>query len=278
MNFKSNILLDDINNITIGYLSWKRHDVFVQTLDSHMSKSLFNIIKPENRLIFFQNISETDINIANKYECKYFGDLDNIGILNGFIKLVEKCETEYFIFSENDWLLIEDDNIVKDSLEDCIYMLKNNITDVIKLRSSKNPGKPLYSRPKDISNWIKQNVLSFRYKLESLAWLEKPNEIYNNILEECHLNSVWYITTLNHQCWSNNIFIAKTSYLKNIILPLIRIFSNNNENDLYLGLEKILINYKSYLGKNNELDNLISLYSNTKIAGGNGLFMHKDFI
>jgi hypothetical protein len=271
-----NLVADDMNSITIGYLSWNRHDILIQTLESHMRNSLFNIIKPENRLIFFQNISEKDINIANKYECKYFGDSNNIGILNGFIKLVEKCETEYFIFSENDWLLIEDNNIVRETLQDCIYMLKNNRTDVIRLRSSKNPGNPLYSRPKNVSDWKENNVLSFHYKLESLAWLEKPNEIYNNMLEECHLNSIWYITTLKNQSWSNNIFIAKTSYLKNIILPLIKVFSNNN--DLYLGLEEILINYNSYLGKNTELDNLILLYNNTKIAGGNGLFMHKDFI
>ena len=38
-----------MNNITIGYLSWKRHNVFEQTLSSHMNNGLFDIIKSENR-------------------------------------------------------------------------------------------------------------------------------------------------------------------------------------------------------------------------------------
>jgi hypothetical protein len=265
-----------MNSITIGYLSWKRHDIFEQTLSSHMKNGLFDIIKPENRLIFFQEISETDISIANKYDCKYIGDNMNIGILNAFIKLVEECKTDYFIFCENDWLLIEDYNVVNKTLEDCIYLLQNDKTDIIKLRHIKNPGKPLYSKPSNINDWIKQDISEFPYKLESLSWIDEPNKIYNNILTEFNGNYKWYITTLKHQKWSNNIFIANVSYLKNIILPLIKNFIDNN--DKYLGLEEILVNYNSYLGKNNKLDNIIKIYSDIKLSAGNGLFIHKDYV
>jgi hypothetical protein len=263
-----------MDKITIGYLSWKRHSLFEQTLNSHKVNGLFDIIKPENRLIFFQEISQTDINIAKKYNCKYIGDSSNIGILNGFIKLVENCNTEYFVFSENDWLLIENNEITCNILEDCINILQTNKCDIIRLRHSKNPGMPLHSRPSNVDDWIKQNISGFPYKLESLSWIDEPNKIYNNIFTEFNGNYKWYITNLNHQKWSNNIFISNTSYLKNVILPLINNFINNN--DKYLGLEEILVNYNSYLGKNNELDNIIKIYSKTRLAGGNGLFTHKD--
>ena len=265
-----------MNRITIGYLSWKRHNILNQTLNSHKLNGLFDIINTNNRNIFFQELSEEDKNIANNFECNYFGDNNNIGILNAFIKLIEKCETEYFIFSENDWLLIENKEVTTKVLEDCIELLKNNLCDVIRLRHSKNPGNPLYSRPAEPNEWLKQNLIDFPYKLESLSWIDDPNKTYNNIFTEFSGNYKWYITSLKHQQWSNNIFIINISYLKNIVLPLIKNFILDN--DKYTGLEDILINYNNYYGKSIELDNIINLFKKTKIAGGCGLFTHKDFV
>ena len=77
-----------MSNFTIGYLSWKQHNILKQTLDSHKKNGLFDIIPKENRLIFFQELTNTEINIASSYDCNYIGDKNNIGILNAFIKLV----------------------------------------------------------------------------------------------------------------------------------------------------------------------------------------------
>ena len=43
-----------MNKISIGYLSWKREKILTQTLESHKTNGLFDLIKPENRFIFFQ--------------------------------------------------------------------------------------------------------------------------------------------------------------------------------------------------------------------------------
>jgi hypothetical protein len=265
-----------MDNITIGYLSWKRHEIFNQTLTSHRLNGLFDIIKPENRYIYFQEFSGDDLNLANAFHCNYLGDNKNIGILNAFIKLVEKCETEYFIFAENDWYLQENKETTIKILEDCTELLKNNLADIIRLRHRQNPGIPLWSRPAEPQQWLKQNISGFPYKLESLSWIDNPNSVYNNIFGEIQYNYKWYITSLTHQQWSNNIFIANTSYLKNVILPIIIFFIENNNK--YTGLEDILINHNNYIGINDILDNSIHLLQKTKIAGGEGLFTHKDFI
>ena len=89
-----------MNEITIGYLSWERHDILEQTLKSHKENGLFEIIAPENRIIFFQEISQQDKNIANKYNLNTLGNKENIGILNAFVELVQKCQTKYFIFCD----------------------------------------------------------------------------------------------------------------------------------------------------------------------------------
>tara|TARA_B110000977_G_C11000297_1_gene463534 strand:+ start:395 stop:1195 length:801 start_codon:yes stop_codon:yes gene_type:complete len=263
-----------MNQLTIGYLSWKRQNILEQTLKSHQKNGLFDIIPPENRIIFFQEISQQDINIANKYGLNQIGNKENIGILNAFIELVQNCKTKYFIFCENDWLLIENKEICKNILNDCVQLLINDKKNIIKLRHLKNPGSPLYSRPNDVNKWLNENHHGCPYKLESLSWLDKPNNYYKlGVLDEIQYNYKWYSTTLEHQRWSNNIFIANTDFLKNTIIPMLINFKNT---DKYLGLEDILINYNNVFGKSDQLDKYINEYKTLKIVAGVGLFKHQD--
>jgi len=264
-----------MNNITIGYLSWKRYSVLKQTLDSHLKNGLFDLIKKENRIIFFQEIDSCDVKIAKEYDCNYAGSKNNIGILNAFIELVSNCKTEYFIFCENDFMLVENKNTVEKTFNDAVNILSNNKADIIRLRHRNNPGEPLYSKPENIEDWLIQDQRDFPYKLESSSWLKNPNHFFNNLFEEYDGNYKWYITTIEHQRWSNNIFLSKTSYLKSVVIPLVKYFIN--ENDKYSGLEDVLTNYKKHIGKDKILNKLIEQYSNTKIASGEGLFMHKDY-
>ena len=247
-----------MDQITIGYLSWRRNDVFEQTLKSHQENGLFDIIPPANRIIFFQETSQQDKDLAQKYNCQYISSPTNVGILCAFIRLIKECQTKYFIFCENDWNLIENKEKTYKILQDAITLCDKNI--VVRLRHRENPGKPLYSRPDDTSSWLLQDISKFLYKLESLSWIKNPEDYYKlQELEILQLNYKWYICTLEHQKWSNNIFISHTSLLKN---KLEEIGSFNNL-DKYTGLEDVLINYVN-------LD--------VKIAGGDGLFTHLDYV
>lgn len=227
-------------------------------------------------MIFFQEINNKDIEIAKAFHCNYMGTTENVGILKGFITLIEKCNTEYFIFCENDWMLIENKIVVEKTLNDCLTILNNNIADIVRLRHKKNPGKPLYSKPDNIKKWIKNDIINFKYKLESLSWVDDPEKLYGKALTSFTQNYKWHITSLRHQIWSNNIFIAKTDFLKKIVVPLISDFKNKT--DKYTGLEDVLINYEKYVGLDNNLDTKIVNFKNIKMAGGNGLFTHKDSI
>jgi len=120
-----------MDQITIGYLSWKRHSILTQTLQSHKENGLLDLVK--HRFIYFQEISDKDIDIANQYKCPYMGNSENVGILQAFISMVEHCTTDYFIFCENDWYLMEDHNTTRDILEDTIALLDTEC-DVVKLR------------------------------------------------------------------------------------------------------------------------------------------------
>jgi len=275
---KKNKNLKNFNRITIAYLSWKRHNVLEQTLKSHEDNGLFNLIN--NKTVLFQEVSDLDIKIAEKYNLKYIGENKNIGILDALLKLIENCKTEYFIFSENDWLLIHPPETVEKMLTDCINILSENEAEIIRLRSKRYPGLPYSSS----SIWIKNdnaniNIDNFPWKAESLSWV--PHTVYKEgTFKTLDKNFKWHITTLEHNQWSNNIFIAKTSFLKDTLLPLInktRHFTSLSDNP-YSGLEDVLANPTKFKGTDSELDIIINNFKNTKIASGEGLFTHKDFV
>ena len=263
-----------MDEITIGYLSWKRHDILKQTLESHRNNGLFNIIPPSNRMIFYQEISDADLAIADEYGLQVYGSDSNIGINGGFMDLVRRCKTKYFIFCENDWMLIEDEKVCREMLEDCTALLDQEDNCVVRLRHRREPGVPLYSRPSDVNEWLKNGSNGCPYKLESLSWLDYPCCRYTpGILTEHRGKHIWYMTTLDHQKWSNNVFIASTEWLKNILLPLVEEFQDV---DKYSGLESILIDFNQHMGKTTDVDRLIENYKNVRLGAGDGLFTHQD--
>jgi hypothetical protein len=263
-----------MDNITIGYLSWKRHDIFKQTLSSHKNNGLFDIISPKNRLIFFQEINQSDIEIAKQFECNYIGSRENIGIMNAFIQLVEKCETEYFIFSENDFLLMENNNFnINKTLEDCISLLNEYPYGQIKLSNSKNPGF-LYITPSDKNAWLSNNQSDFRYKIESLSWIEEPESFYHNI-KIIYKNYKWYCVNHSDQNWSNHIYMCNTKFLKDIVLPLLKYNRDTNPSlDVkYQGLEDTLC-FPEKINSNIKINELIGEFKTRHILSGGGNFFH----
>ena len=126
-------------------------------------------------------------------------------------------------------------------------------------------------------NWINKNINNFPWKSESLSWIP-PNVYTPGTFESINKNFKWDITNFIHQEWSNNIFIAKTSFLKETILPIIECMKNDNlAQHKYLGLEAILYKMKELKNDHPE-KNKINKFLESKIASGVGLFTHKDKI
>jgi hypothetical protein len=265
-----------MQNITIGYLTWNKNYLLEKTLKSHFNNGLFEIIKPENRFIFFQETNlVNDKKICENYECNYLGNTQNIGILNAFIELIENCKTEYFIFCENDFLLLEspDNYSLNKCFEDVINILINDKYAQIKLSNCKNPGF-LYCTPSDKKSWLLQKHDDFPYKIESISWIPEPEKFYD-CMKIYNLNYKWYSVSREHQKWSNHIYMCNTSYLKNVVVPLLKytITNNNNLDIIYQGLEDALNNCNVY-SDIDEIKELIILHNKRTIYSGGGNFFH----
>ena len=63
-------------DISIGILTWKRLDVLRQTLNSYKQNGLLSI--SDDITIFFQEIGEKEIKLANEFGVKYLGNKSNI--------------------------------------------------------------------------------------------------------------------------------------------------------------------------------------------------------
>lgn len=261
-----------MEEITIGYLSWKRHNIFEQTLNSHKNNGLFDLIKPENRCVFFQEISDMDINLAKKYNCNFIGSKNNIGILNAFIELVERCKTKYFIFCENDFILMKNDFEIIKTLNDVCQILDSDPYAQVKLSNTKNPGF-IYIKPDKF--WLKHDQSNFRYKVESLSWIKNPKEIYPNV-NILKYNYEWFQFEYQDQFWSNHIYACNTNYLKEIVLPLlIHNRDNNKELDIkYQGLEDTLNFTDKIPNQSERIKELIVKHNMRKIYSGGGNFFH----
>jgi len=262
-----------MDQISICYLSWKKTDIFEKTLKSHLDHGLFDIIAPENRIIFFQETSRRDIELADRYNCKYIASPSNIGILQAYVMLVQNCNTKYFIFCENDFLLNQNNenfNIHK-TMEDCVELLNENQYAQIKLSNTLNPGF-LYSRPQDPCTWCLTE--NYPYKVESLSWIKDP-ELFYGPIKKIYKNYKWYVFNNSDQNWSNHIYICNTSFLKDIVVPILKhnVLTNQNLDIRYQGLEETLQN-PDKIQFNLEIHKLINLLKMRTILTGGGNFFH----
>lgn len=266
-----------MDQISIGYLSWKKREILEKTLQSHQDNELFDYINPENRTIFFQEISEEDVSLAKKFNCNYIGNENNIGIMEAYIQLVNNCRTKYFIFCENDFLLLEnsEEYNIRKCLEDLVEILEEFPFSQVKLSNYKKPGF-LYITPSDGEKWMLNDNRNFRYKVESFSWLNCfPNEYYTNI-EIINKRNLWYKVKHEDQNWSNHIYACNVSFLKEIVIPILESSKKHIPGlDIkYQGLEESLIHPEKLLGISSEIDDLVNKFKTRCVISGGGNFYH----
>lgn len=237
--------------ISICILSWKSGRNLRNSLKSYQKNRLLNMV--EEITILFQEVNEEDKKIAEKYKVKYIGLNENIGIGKGIEKLAENASCENILFLEHDWELIEDKNTTYRRLESGFNLLKNDF-DIVRYRSRKNPGYPVFSmvhKGNELNYYDDWHECTSPHLLESLYWLDPAVDFPDKIQRK----GEYFITTSRWANWTNNPFLIKKDFLLNTILP--------------------------FSGESASLERNIAPWwvkQNFKIAQGEGLFKHNDLI
>lgn len=235
--------------ISIGMLSWKSEKTLKNTLKSYKRNGLLELT--DDFTILFQEVSDDDKKIAEKFGVRYIGLNDNIGIGKAIEKLARNAKYDHFLFLEHDWELVENQNTTKNQLEKGLQFLQNGF-DVVKYRSRSKPGIPLYSadhKGKELEYFDDWHQVTSPHLLESLHWLDPAEQFPDKIQKQ----EEFFISTSRWANWSNNPFLIHKNFYLEKLLP--------------------------FAGSAVQFERNIAPWwvkQNFKIAQGEGLFKHND--
>ena len=236
--------------LSIGILSWNSNKVLEYTLQSYKKNGLLNL--SDDITVYFQEISEEDKELAEKFGLNYLGTAENIGIGKAIANLAENSKHDFFLFLENDWELIKNPQKTFSGLDSGIQLLKDGFN-VVRYRSRKNPGFPLHSlrhKGNELNYYDDWHQCSSPHLLESVHWLNPAEEFPDKIQKK----GEFFITTSRWANWTNNPFlIHKNFYLENLA---------------------------GFSGETVDFERKIAFWwarQTFKIAQGEGLFTHNDF-
>lgn len=247
----------NLKDITMHILCWKSPKTIKNTLESYKRGNLFNAV---NVCIYFQERDDASDALAAEYGIKtVMGTKDNAGISSAMIEMVKATTTPYFIFAECDFELAQGENeqTVSSILSDCMKLIREKNVQLVKLRHKGRPGEPIAS----VGGLKKDHKFpqDYWWKLETLYLLDSPESMFPNsfkIVDKPEYNGKWYITTFKDNTWSNNIFIADTKWMKDVIVPALEKSTIQNK---FKGVESTLAH---------------GILNEYIIAGGDGLFTH----
>jgi len=189
-------------SLTLAVLSWGARKTLVNTLESYRKQ---NLDAPgTEKIVFFQEITNEDREIAQEYGYEAHGVPINIGIAQGYKSLVELATGDLFLFLENDWELIEP----VDAAYEAANLLYNEVVDVVRLRHRENPGNPLWSR-----TYQGRELDKPEYILDSIHWTDPER------FPQIHLDDHFYFTTAPFANWTNNPTMFRTQWLKDVVVP-----------------------------------------------------------
>lgn len=200
--------------MTIAILSWRSPKTLENTLNSYRSLGLDKL--DDDKVIFFQDISNDDEIIAYKYGYYPMGAFSNIGIAEAYKSLLEYAGGDTFLFLENDWELIQDPVL---QITEARTLLRHGKADVVRLRSRAKPGWPLWS-----SQFAGHEMQSPSHLLDAVHWRENPEH-----LGPIEKDGMWYKTTAQFANWTNNPTMFRTQWLKDKIAKRM---TNDIEQDL----------------------------------------------
>jgi len=196
--------------LTVGILSWGQHKTLMNTINSYYERGLAN--KPEQIFIFFQEMTNADEELAELVDFDHYGADTNLGIAGGYAAMLEHVEQPNYLFLENDWVLTEDLWSGNTAIEDGIGFLEDDIADVVRYRSKRNPGNPLWTR-----QFQDRELTRPEHLMDSIHWIDNPSASFPEFITQ--IDHDWYRTTASFANWTNNPHMAKTEWLRQNILP-----------------------------------------------------------
>jgi FkbM family methyltransferase len=188
--------------ISVGILAWQSDQSLRNTLESYRQNGLFKAV--DDVVILFQEARDEDKKLAKEYGLPYIALDTNVGIGRGFVMLCEQADHPHILLLEDDWELTSDYKTTRETLKASLDML-NADTDVVRLRSRRNPGYPLYSREayegREMDHYDPTIDATAPHLFEAIHWVENPEMKFPGLI---YTENGHYVTNSRWSNWTNN--------------------------------------------------------------------------
>lgn len=202
-------------DLTLGILTYNAPKTLERTLKKLSDKKVKNFVKEIFLYINPSNFSNQNVEFAKNFNINYNLADQNKWIGPAFKWMAENCEAENILLLEDDFFLIEEDEEkIYKILNTAVIFLKNKETDVVRLRSRKNAGNPLYS------SWFAgQEEKCMTHLAECVHWRDNPDLDFPNYCEKILEDPVWYRFSSKNANFTNNPCIYRKEFYKKYIIP-----------------------------------------------------------
>lgn len=234
-------------DLTLGILTYNAPKTLERTLNSFFNKKANTFFKEIVLYINPSPFSEENVNLAKKFNIKNELAKENKWIGTGFKWIVENSVCENVLLLEDDFYLTEEDNEKTFKiLNSAINFLKRNEVDIVKLRSRKNAGNPLYS------SWFAgQEHKCMTHLAECVHWRDNPDLDFPEYCQKISENPIWYKFNSKNSNFTNNPCIYRKKFYIKHVIPYCIDFTD---------IESVITNWWST--------------QDFKVMAGDGLFCH----
>jgi hypothetical protein len=228
------------DSVTLGMISWKAPRTVAHTFASYERASILDVFGA--RVIHFNEISEADRTVAAQHDFAVSGSSDNVGIFGGVDALVAQVTTPYFLLVENDCPVLCDRAGLVSAIAGVLDDMTRHDVPVFLMRSRRQPGEPFWRRsryenrfrivwplgtsPAERREMAHPLVRAYEDRRRSalrgsaIYAEEDPTLRHPRIIQET-ANGNW-LTRSPYLQWSNCCFLARTDFLRDVVLDRVR--------------------------------------------------------
>lgn len=194
-------------------VSYRSPGTLAATLVSYFEGGLLEMTT-ERRIVLQQPIPD-QLTWASAFGFDAVVVDENLGVGRSFGELINRCTTEYILFLEEDWLLIESQEKVVSQLAAGIQLLQAEPLAVVRYRHRWDYGEPLYS-------------LQFRGREnehlthlgECIHWIKHPEKDFPDLITKIRIGQLdFYRLSSKHSCYTNNPVLYRSQFAREVLLP-----------------------------------------------------------
>lgn len=124
--------------LSIGLLSWKAHQTLRKTLESYSRAKLAD--SAGEFKIFFNEISDVDLALAEEFGLDCTGDSHNLGIWGGMDACAKALSGDVILLLQNDCPAVSTPEDTAKQLKEGVELIRSGKADMIRLRHRFNQG------------------------------------------------------------------------------------------------------------------------------------------